>query len=133
MRSRMRDFAPIALLFIVLNALFVAGRSTLEGWGADQGVLIAGNLLLFLITLFSFLMAKRGLANPNPHRFVRSVYTSILIKLFACMIAAVVYIASYKQDLNKPALFTLMGLYLVYTFLEVSVLMRMLRNNKSNG
>ena len=132
-RSRMRDFAPVVLLFIILNALFVAGHSWLERWGADQGVLIAGNLLLFLITLFSYLLAKRGLRNPNPDKFVQSVYTSILVKLFACMIAALVYIAANKQDLNKPALFTCMGLYLVYTFLEVSVLMRMLRNNKANG
>lgn len=133
MRSRMRDFAPVLLLFIILNALFVAGRTWLERWGADQGVMIAGNLLLFLITLFSFLLAQRGLRSPNPHHFVRSVYTSILVKLFACMIAALVYIATNKQNLNKPALFTCMGLYLVYTFLEVSVLMRMLRNNKANG
>lgn len=127
MRSKMRDFAPVVLLFIILNALFVAGRSWLEGWGADQGVLIAGNLLLFAITLFSFLMAQRGLRNPNPHHFVRSVYSSILVKLFACMIAALAYIAINKANLNKPALFGCMGLYLVYTFLEVSVLMKMLK------
>lgn len=127
MRSKMRDFAPVVLLFIILNALFVAGRSWLEGWGADQGVLIAGNLLLFAITLFSFLMAQRGLRNPNPHHFVRSVYSSILVKLFACMIAALAYIAINKANLNKPALFACMGLYLVYTFLEVSVLMKMLK------
>jgi Ca2+/Na+ antiporter len=132
-RSRMRDFAPVALLFILINGFLVAGRTWLQRWDADQGVLIAGNLLLFLVTLFSFLLAKRGLRNPNPHHFVRSVYTSILVKLFACMIAALVYIATNKQNLNKPALFTLMALYLVYTFLEVSVLMRMLRNNKANG
>lgn len=132
MRSRFRDFVPVILLFIILNALFVAGRSWLERWGADQGVLIGGNLLLFAITFLSFLMAQRGLRNPNPHRFVRSVYSSILIKLFACMIAALAYIAIHKSNLNKPALFTCMGLYLVYTFLEVSVLMKMLKS-KANG
>lgn len=132
-RSKMRDFAPVFLLFIVLNGLFISGRGWLERWGADQQVLIAGNILLFLVTLFSFLLAKRGLANPNPNKFIQGVYSSILIKLFACMTAAVIYIASQKSNLNKPALFTCMGLYLVYTFLEVAVLMKMLRNNKANG
>lgn len=127
MRSQMRAFAPVVLLFIILNALFVSGRTWLERWGADQAVLIAGNLLLFAITLFSFLMAQRGLRNPNPHHFVRSVYSSILVKLFACMIAALAYIAIHKSNLNKPGLFACMGLYLVYTFLEVSVLMKMLK------
>jgi hypothetical protein len=129
----MRAFAPVLLLFIILNAIFVAGRTWLERWGADQGVLIAGNLLLFMVTLFSFLLAIKGLADPNPNKFVRSVFSSILLKLFVCMIAAVVYIAINKAGLNKPALFTVMGLYLVYTFLEVSVLTKMLRNNKVNG
>lgn len=132
MRSRFRDFIPVTVLFIILNALFVAGRSMLERWGADQSVLIAGNLLLFAITFISFLMAQRGLRHPNPHRFIRSVYSSVLIKLFACMIAALAYIAINKKGLNKPALFTCMALYLVYTFLEVSVLMKMLKG-KANG
>jgi hypothetical protein len=132
-RSKMRDFAPVFLLFIVLNGLFVSSRSLLERWGADQSVLISGNLLLFLITLFSFLLAKRGLSDPNPNKFVRSVFSSILVKLFASMIAALVYIVSEKENLNKPALFTCMALYLVYTFVEVAVLTKMLRNNKANG
>jgi hypothetical protein len=132
MRSKWREFLPVVLLFIILNALFIAGRSALQRWGADQEVLIWGNVLLFAITLFSFLMAKRGLRHPNPHKFVNGVYSSILVKLFACMIAALLYIAIYKANLNKPALFTCMALYLVYTFLEVSVLMKMLKKN-ANG
>ncbi|SHF34935.1 hypothetical protein SAMN05444008_10746 [Cnuella takakiae] len=130
-RYKMRAFYPVVLLFVVLNAFFTAGRSMLARIGADQSVLIAGNLLLFVITLFSFLMAKRGLNDTNPNRFLRSVYSSILVKLFACMFAALAYIAINKSNLNKPALFTLMGLYLVYTFLEVSVLMKMLKQSKN--
>lgn len=132
MRSKWRDFAPVVVLFIILNALFIAGRSWLERWGADQEVLIAGNLILFAITVLSYLMAKRGLRHPNPHKFVNGVYSSILVKLFACMIAALLYIAINKAALNKPALFACMALYLVYTFLEVSVLMKMLKKN-ANG
>lgn len=128
-RSKTRDFVPVILLFIIINGVFTAGRSFLDRFGADQSVLIGGNLLLFVITLISFLMAQRGLRDPNPNRFVRGVYSGILIKLFACMIAALAYIAANKSNLNKPALFMVMGLYLVYTFLEVSVLMKMLKRN----
>ena len=131
LRNRFREFAPIALLFVLLNALAIAGRSTLEGWGMSQNVFLGGNLLLFAITFFSFLIAERGLQDKNPHAFVRSVYTSILIKLFVCVIASFIYIWMNKKDINKPALFTCMGLYLVYTFLEVSVLTKMLK--KRNG
>ena len=103
----------------------------LENRGFDTDVLMIGNLLLFLITLMSFVMGRRGLNNPNPHAFVRSVYASIMIKLFLCIIVALIYIAIYQKQLNKPALFTCMGLYLVYTFMEVTILMKMLKHKES--
>lgn len=118
---------PVVVFFIVLNGFFISGKNMLARWGVDQDVMIIGNLLLFIITLLSFLLAQKGLKNPNPHAFVRSVYSSMMIKLFICIIAAFIYISMYRDNLNKPALFTCMGLYLVYTFMEVSILMKLLK------
>lgn len=132
MAKSRRAFFPIVVLFIILNGLFIAGKGILDRWGADQDVLIWGNLLLFVITLISFFMAQKGLKSTNPHAFVRSVYGSIMLKLFVCLIAAFIYIFVNRQSLNKPAFFTLMGLYLVYTFLEVSTLTKMLKQ-RANG
>ncbi|HUQ96383.1 MAG TPA: hypothetical protein VM010_01875 [Chitinophagaceae bacterium] len=126
-KKGLKGFVPILLLFIVLNGFFISAKGMLKRWGADQDVLILGNVFLFLITFFSYLLAKRGLTSSNPHAFVRGVYSSILLKLFLCLIAAFIYISIYKKDLNKPAFFTLMGFYLVYTFLEVSVLTKALK------
>lgn len=128
----MKRFAPVLLFFIILNVLFFAARTWLVQWNVDLKVLAIGNLFLFLVTLLSFIVAQKGLKSSNPHAFVRSVYSSILLKLFLCIIAAFAYIAVHRTELNKPALFTCMGLYLVYTFLEVSVLMKMLKQ-KANG
>lgn len=128
-RKRAKAFLPIVLLFLILNAFFIVGKNLLQSWEADQDVLIAGNVLLFLITLISFLLANRGLANPNPHAFVRAVYGSIMIKLLICLGAAFIYIITYKKDLNKPALFIVLGLYLLYTFIEVSVLLKLLKKS----
>ncbi|HEU4472333.1 MAG TPA: hypothetical protein VFR58_14675 [Flavisolibacter sp.] len=131
-RIRYKSFLPVLIFFIALNGLFISGKSLLEQWGADQQVLIIGNLILFMITFVSFVLAVRGLKNPNPHVFMRSVFSSIIIKLFLCIIVVFAYIASFQKQLNKPALFTCMGLYLVYTFLEVSALTRLLKQN-TNG
>jgi hypothetical protein len=131
MRNK-RPFSPVILLFIILNALFLTGRNTLEGWNVDQKVLIAGNILLFVITLISFLLAQRGLKSSNTHVFIRAVIGSIMIKLFVSVIAAFIYISIFKKQINKPALFTCMGLYLIYTFLEVSILTSQLKL-KSNA
>lgn len=122
-----RPLVPILVLFLLLNGLFLLQPRLLERAGADRNVLLIGNVFLFAITLLSYFMARRGLSNPNPHAFVRSVYGSILLKLFLCLIAAFSYIALNGKALNKPAFFMLMGLYLVYTFIEVRTLLNALR------
>ena len=129
-QGKFKGFLPVVIFFIALNGFFISGKNMLQRWNTDRDVLIIGNLLLFLITLSSFLLAQRGLKNPNPYAFVRSIYASVMIKLFVCIIAAAVYIAMYKTNLNKPALFICMGLYLVYTFMEVAVLMKLLKLKK---
>jgi heme/copper-type cytochrome/quinol oxidase subunit 3 len=130
-RKGLKGPIPIILFFVVLNGFFVAARPMLQRRGADMDVLLIGNAFLLVVSLLSYLLAKRGLTNSNPHAFVRGVYSGILLKLFVCMIAAFVYISIYKKDLNKPAFFTLMGLYLVYTFIEVSVLTKELKQQKN--
>ena len=130
MRRNRSPLLPLIILFILLNALFLTGKNFLERSGFDQSVLIIGNLILFAATLMSFVFARRGLRSENPQAFVRSVYMSIMIKLFICVIAAVIYIFLFRKNLNRPALFTCMGLYLVYTFIEVSVLTKTLKKKR---
>ena len=132
MQNRRRVFYPIAIFFLLLNAFFVIFKNALAKWGVDQAVLIVGNLVLFVITAFSFFISQRGLKSTNPHAFVRSVYSSFMLKFFVFAITAFVYIQMTKAAVNKPALFICLGLYLVYTFLEVSVLTKLLRK-KANA
>ena len=131
-KNNRRAIIPIIVVFIIVNAFLISGKTILTRWEADGDIIIVGNMILFIITLLSFLLGKKGLNSTNPHSFVRSVYTSMLLKLFGCAIAAFIYIATSKDNVNKPALFILMGLYLVYSFIEVSVLTKMLRQ-KTNG
>jgi predicted membrane channel-forming protein YqfA (hemolysin III family) len=130
-RNNRVPLSPVILFFLVLNAFFLSGKSFLERNGFDQSVLIVGNLVIFIATVLSFLFAKRGLTTENPQAFVRSVYLSIMVKLFACLVAALIYIFVFRNNLNKPALFTCMGLYLVYTLIEVSVLTKLLKEKKN--
>jgi hypothetical protein len=127
LRSRFREFVPVILLFVIVNGLVISFRSRMVAWHIDQDVLIAGNLFLVAITFFSFLIAIRGLQHKNPNVFMRSIYGSLMFKMFLAIIAAFIYIAVNKKELNKAALFICMGLYLFYTFLEVSILTRILR------
>src|SRR5688500_7401441 len=125
-QNRVKPLVPLIVFFLILNGFFIGARGLLEKWGADYEVLIIGNVVVLVSPLISFLIARKGLAHANPHAFVRSIMGSMMIKMFVFIILAFIYIASLKKNLNKPALFTLMGLYLVYTFIEVSILTKLL-------
>ena len=130
-RTNLKLIRPMILIFIFLNAFFLLGKDWLAKKGIDQDVLMMGNLLLFFVSLVTFLITNRSLQSGNPNAFVRAMYGGFIIKFFVVAIAAFVYIMVAKKDVNKPALFSCMGLYIVYTFFEVSSLLRVLKQKKN--
>ncbi|HKZ65133.1 MAG TPA: hypothetical protein VJ111_02190 [Chitinophagaceae bacterium] len=130
-QNSLKLLRPMILIFILLNAFFIVGQDWLLKKNIDQDVLIGGNLLLFLVSLVTFLLTQRSLKSTNPHAFVRAMYGGFIIKFFVVALAAFVYIMVTKKDVNKPALFGCMGLYIIYTFFEVSSLLRILKQKKN--
>jgi hypothetical protein len=126
-----RPLFPVILLFVLLNGFFISGRTLLEKWSIDREVLIVGNLILFVVTLLSFWLGQRGLRSGNVQAFIRSIYASFIVKFFIIAVAAFIYIIAVKKNVNRPALIACMCLYLVYTFLEVSILMKMAKEKKN--
>ena len=126
-RNKFRPFLPIIILFIIVNAILVAARTSIESRGFDQPMLIYANILLLAATFFSYLIARRGLADPNPNAFVRSVTGSMMAKMLLVIIAILIYVFSIEGEINKPSLFAAMALYLVYTFLEVGILTKQVK------
>lgn len=122
---------PMLLLFIVVNALFIAGQHTAARWGIDNEVVIVGNLILCALTVCAFLITRRSLRSENPNVFVRAMYSNFMIKLFVCAAAAFTYFIIAKPNVNKPGILVCMGLYAVYTAIEVSSLTKLLRNKKN--
>jgi len=123
-KRALRNFFPAIMIFLVLNSGFLATMRLLEKWGFDYSVLVFGNLIVFGISLLSYWMTVRGLSSKNPHAFFRWVYGSIMIKLLVLAAVAFVYIMVNQKEVNKPGLFFCMGLYIVYTIIEVSALMK---------
>ena len=124
-REWLKHFRPAIIIFIILSALFILGKNFLAKKGFNQDVLLMGNLFLFVITALSFWMMANGMKTKNTSAFLRGVYGGIMLKLFSCLIVAFIYIMTMKKDVNKPGLFLCMGLYIVYTFIEVKGLMKL--------
>jgi signal transduction histidine kinase len=130
-QNNLAPLRPLAVVIIFTNAFFIAGKNILEKWGVDTTVVSIGNLILIVVTLLSFWLSRRSLKSANPNVFVRAMYANFMIKLFVCIAAAFIYFMSAKKNINKPALFICMGLYVVYTVIEVSSLTKLLREKKN--
>jgi hypothetical protein len=131
-RNRKRSsFIPIIILFLAFNALFLTGQKWLARWNADSNVLIIGNCILFVATILSFFLYKKALRDNQPHKFLKFIYGGMFLKMLVCLIAAFIYIASFGKNVNKPAIFGCMFLYFLYTFVEVSILLRLSKEQKN--
>lgn len=127
----LRLLRPLLIIFILINAFVITGKSWLEKNSVDQSVLIAGNLLLFLVSLTAFLLTYKSLRSSNPQAFVRAMYGSFMIKFFLIAIVAFVYIMVARKNVNKPGLIVCGLLYIVYTVLETGALMKLLKQRKN--
>jgi len=130
-KRRPRPYFSIILLFLAFNALFLTGRRWLEKINTDADVLIIGNSVLFAATLLSFFLYNRSLRNNQPHKFLKYIYSGMFLKMMICLVAAFIYIATFKKNVNKPAIFGCMFLYFLYTFVEVSILLRLSKEQKN--
>jgi hypothetical protein len=126
-----KSFLPLVIVFLIAAGLILIFRNSLEQYGFDWQVLSGGNLIVYLVTVISMHLLSKGLNADNTNAFLRGAYSGILLKLFACAGAAFIYILISGKNLNTPALFASMFLYLVYTFVELSVILKQ-SNAKKN-
>lgn len=116
---------PLVITFLVLTVIIFAGNIFYKEKGIDYLVLMGGNGLFFLISLFVFRMQYMSMYNSNPNVFIRSVMSGMIIKVFACVIAVVAYYFISKAGFNKPAVYASMVIYIVYLVVEVRTIMKL--------
>lgn len=128
----MKMLAPILVIFIVLEAVFLLLAAVLLVWEIDYRVLMSGNVLLFIVTIVSFILYIKGLHDKNPHAFVRVMYGSMLVKFFICLVAVMIYGLIAGAAVNRNGVLGCFVLYVIYTYLEVRMLLRMNRKLPKN-
>lgn len=129
--NKLNPVKLMILVFVLLSSFFIIGKSMLINMGINPYVVITGNLILFLIGIFTIVSGLKAIANPNPHVFVRVYYTGFIVRLFVCAIAAFIYIYMNDGVVNKPSLFACLGIYVLYSIIEVFSLKKALRENKN--
>ncbi|HET7001774.1 MAG TPA: hypothetical protein VFI33_10710 [Puia sp.] len=120
-----KTFFPLILLFLGFTLVFFLLRLNFHDTPVDFRVLIGGNCLLFLVGIISSGMNIRAMKHQQTQGFLRLVYGAFIFKFFVLAIAAFIYIAVFKKMISKPALFGCLGLYFIYTFIEMRSVMKM--------
>ncbi|HLP37317.1 hypothetical protein [Lacibacter sp.] len=126
-------YLPIVGLFVALNSFYLLGQGWLNKYGLSFNVLMGGNLILFIVTITSLYFHVKGFLHKNIQVFFRSVYGALMIKMLICAAAVIVYAMIAKPNINKPALYVCMALYFVYSFMEVRMVFRLLKQKKENN
>ncbi len=129
-RNQYRDFRPILFIFVFVTAFCITGKEWLAKQGIRQDVVVIGNLLLFAVSLATYLLNLRSLRSTNPQSAVRAMYGSFMIKFFMLAIAAFVYIMIAQKNVDKTGLIVCAILYILYTFFETRALMRLAKQKK---
>jgi hypothetical protein len=133
MMNKFSKWKPV-VYFVCLSTLLILlldQKGILDRNKIDAMVLLAGNFILFIATAVSFYVYLRSLNSATPGAAVRGMYGSFMIKFFICLIAAFAYMLITKKNVNKPALIICMGLYIVYTIIEVTSLQKLLKQKKN--
>jgi hypothetical protein len=132
--SRLLLSHPIWLftgIFLFFSGLFFVFNNFFYSISFSLTVALTGNLVLFAATMVSFLFYKKSLDNQRGAYIVRMMYSAMLAKMFICLLAITAYIIIKRSAVDKLAIILCFGLYLIYTFAELSVLMKMSKAQKN--
>ena len=126
-----KKIRPLVLFFLIVNALAVVGDKQIAAWGMKQDVLIVANILLFVFSLIGLLLQLNASKNPNPNAIVRAVMAGMGLKLIGFAAALLIYLSIVGKDKSVYPIYAALGLYVVYTWMEVRLFLR--QNPKKNA
>ena len=126
-----KKFRPLVLFFLMINALTIIGDKKIAAWGMKQDVLIVANILLFVFSMIGLLLQLNASKNPNPNAIVRAVMAGMGLKLIGFAAALLIYLSMVGKDKSVYSIYAALGLYVIYTWIEVRLFLR--QNPKKNA
>ncbi len=122
--NKLSSWTGLAFLFLLVNLVLVLFKNQIAAQGFDTRVLTFANLLFFVISLLGYAIQMKGMRHKNPHVFVRSVMSAMLLKMVIVVIATFSYVYFVGDGYNKRSVFVSLLLYLIYLAVEVMVVMK---------
>ena len=115
---KFKQLLPILFIFVLANAILLTANSFYPEYIVKFEFVMAVNLMLFMMSIFNFNRIRKIDFN-NPRSVVNSVMIGTLLKMVIFAGAALAYATQKKAPIGMPSLLSSMGLYLIYTWLEI--------------
>ncbi len=129
--SFLKKASPFTLLFVIVNAVTLICGRRLETAKIDQNVILVANGVLFFIALITLALHLKSIKSSNPNMFTNSVMGATMLKLVIVGSCVLAYVTIAGKNKSAVAVIISMGLYLVYTFMEVMIALQL--NKKKNA
>ena len=119
------------ILFVSINILCTLILLFYPLESINFNLVFTSNCLLFCLSTLILRIQQKGLNNKNPNAFIQSIMLGMLLKMFVCVIAVLIYVLMSKSGINKNGLFLSMFLYLIYLAVEVSAISKINKQRKN--
>ena len=116
---------PLIISFFIVAVFLFVSADQLTVKHINVLVVQVANLLLFSFSTLNIYFQKKNINNPNPNAVIRGVMAGMFLKLFGLAAAAVIYLFAAGENRSVNAVFVGMGLYIIYTWLEVRISLRL--------
>lgn len=115
-----KHLSPILFLFVLTNTILLFSNTyyTAQTVFKFKFIMVV-NLMLFSMSIYSYIRLRK-VDFSKPSAMVRSVMVGTLLKMVIFAGAALAYATQKKAPVGYPTLLSSMGLYLIYTWLEIS-------------
>lgn len=128
-----RQIMPFFALFTIVNIVFIVWADKWDALNLHHTVIVFGNSLLFLLSIFSIWLHLKAVNHKNPQVMVRGVLGGTFIKIILIATSILLYLYfTPKEQRSKLAVIAVMFLYLIYVYIEVRVVLK-LNKKKSNN
>ncbi len=112
-------------LFVFVLGLTMLWQEKLAVYKISWVVVEGANAVLFVLTFLNIYFQQKNINNPNQAAVIRGVMAGTFLKLMGLAAAAIIYLVAAGANRSVNAVFVGMGLYIIYTWLEVKISLQM--------
>lgn len=116
---------PFVSIFVIITGVVLAFAAKLEDYKINWVVVMGANIILFVFSILNIYFQQKNINNPNQAAVIRGVMAGTFLKLMGLAAAALIYLVAAGANRSVNAVFAGMGLYIVYTWLEVKISLKL--------